>query len=90
MDCPSDVATYIHRVGRTARYNAGGKAVLFLEPSEIKMVEKLQDAKIPIIAKSVMYSTVLLSRLFIGSYVIFQGLSQFTLLMSQIYCRPYL
>lgn len=53
MDCPSDVATYIHRVGRTARYNAGGKAVLFLEPSEMKMVEKLQEAKIPIIAKSI-------------------------------------
>ncbi|CAO2841338.1 unnamed protein product [Amaranthus hypochondriacus] len=51
MDCPSDVATYIHRVGRTARYNAGGRAVLFVEPSEIKMIDKLKEAKIPIIAK---------------------------------------
>ena len=55
MDCPSDVATYIHRVGRTARYNAGGRAVLFVEPSEIKMIDKLKEAKIPIIAKLVIF-----------------------------------
>uniref|UniRef100_A0A803LYA6 ATP-dependent RNA helicase n=1 Tax=Chenopodium quinoa TaxID=63459 RepID=A0A803LYA6_CHEQI len=53
MDCPSDVATYIHRVGRTARYTTGGKAVLFVEPSEVKMLEKLKEAKIPIIAKTI-------------------------------------
>ena len=53
MDCPQDVATYIHRVGRTARYNTGGRAVLFLEPSEIKMLERLKEAKIPIRAKEV-------------------------------------
>ena len=59
MDCPSDVATYIHRVGRTARYTTGGKAVLFVEPSEVKMLEKLKEAKIPIIAKTVIFSRVL-------------------------------
>ncbi|KNA17017.1 hypothetical protein SOVF_083870 [Spinacia oleracea] len=53
MDCPSDVASYIHRVGRTARYTAGGKAILFVEPSEIKMLEKLKEQKIPIIAKTI-------------------------------------
>ncbi|KAL2944613.1 DEAD-box ATP-dependent RNA helicase 32 [Bienertia sinuspersici] len=53
MDCPSDIATYIHRVGRTARYNAGGRAVLFVEPSEVQMLEKLKEAKIPIIAKAI-------------------------------------
>ncbi|XP_074317773.1 DEAD-box ATP-dependent RNA helicase 32-like [Silene latifolia] len=53
VDCPPDVATYIHRVGRTARYNSGGKAVLFLEPSEIKMLDKLREAKIPIVERKV-------------------------------------
>ncbi|KAK9689173.1 hypothetical protein RND81_09G040700 [Saponaria officinalis] len=53
VDCPPDVATYIHRVGRTARYNAGGKAVLFVEPSEIKILDKLKEAKIPIVERKV-------------------------------------
>lgn len=34
VDCPEDPETYIHRVGRTARYNKEGRAVLFLDPSE--------------------------------------------------------
>lgn len=34
LDCPEDVDTYIHRVGRTARYESEGKALLFLCPSE--------------------------------------------------------
>lgn len=34
LDCPDDVDTYIHRVGRTARYDAKGKALLLLCPSE--------------------------------------------------------
>ncbi|KDP39119.1 hypothetical protein JCGZ_00876 [Jatropha curcas] len=48
VDCPEDVASYIHRVGRTARYQSGGRSVLFLTPSEMKMLEKLQEAKVPI------------------------------------------
>ncbi|KAK9133445.1 hypothetical protein Scep_012973 [Stephania cephalantha] len=48
VDCPEDVASYIHRVGRTARYNSGGRSVLFLSSSEEQMLEKLQCAKIPI------------------------------------------
>lgn len=48
MDCPEDVAAYIHRVGRTARYLSGGKSVLFLMPSEMKMLKKLEEKKIPI------------------------------------------
>ncbi|KAJ0101765.1 hypothetical protein Patl1_04222 [Pistacia atlantica] len=48
LDCPEDVASYIHRVGRTARYNSGGRSVLFLMPSEMKMLENLREAKIPI------------------------------------------
>ncbi|TQD92521.1 hypothetical protein C1H46_021857 [Malus baccata] len=48
VDSPGDVASYIHRVGRTARYDSVGKSLLFLMPSEEKMLEKLQAAKIPI------------------------------------------
>ncbi|GMI63744.1 hypothetical protein like AT5G54910 [Hibiscus trionum] len=47
-DCPEDVASYIHRVGRTARYLSGGRSILFLMPSEMKMLEKLEAAKVPI------------------------------------------
>ena len=49
LDCPEDANTYIHRVGRTARYEKGGKAFLFLLPSEEKgMLEALEAKKIPI------------------------------------------
>ncbi|XP_010551168.1 PREDICTED: DEAD-box ATP-dependent RNA helicase 32 [Tarenaya hassleriana] len=48
VDCPEDVASYIHRVGRTARFNTSGKSVLFLAPSEAKMLDKLQEQKVPI------------------------------------------
>ncbi|KAI0016864.1 DEAD-domain-containing protein [Xylariomycetidae sp. FL0641] len=49
MDCPEDVDTYIHRVGRTARYEAQGKAVLFLDPSEEEgMLKRLEQRKVPI------------------------------------------
>ncbi|CAK9321847.1 unnamed protein product [Citrullus colocynthis] len=48
VDCPEDVASYIHRVGRTARYHSGGRSVLFIMPSEMKMLERLESAKVPI------------------------------------------
>ncbi|KAL2641853.1 hypothetical protein R1flu_009440 [Riccia fluitans] len=48
MDCPEDVASYIHRVGRTARYTASGRSLLFLTPSEEVMLEDLKTAKIPV------------------------------------------
>ncbi|XP_029946932.1 probable ATP-dependent RNA helicase DDX10 [Salarias fasciatus] len=49
FDCPEDADTYIHRVGRTARYRDGGEALLLLLPSEEEaMVRQLQDKKVPI------------------------------------------
>ncbi|XP_004244125.1 DEAD-box ATP-dependent RNA helicase 32 [Solanum lycopersicum] len=48
VDCPEDCASYIHRVGRTARYLSGGRSVLFVMPSEMKMLEKLEEKKIPL------------------------------------------
>ncbi|KAJ5690815.1 ATP-dependent RNA helicase dbp4 [Penicillium macrosclerotiorum] len=49
MDCPEDADTYIHRVGRTARYERVGRAVLFLDASEEKgMLKRLEQKKVPI------------------------------------------
>ncbi|CZT23227.1 probable ATP-dependent RNA helicase DBP4 [Ramularia collo-cygni] len=49
VDCPEDPETYIHRVGRTARYERDGRAVLFLDPSEEEgMLQALERKKVPI------------------------------------------
>lgn len=49
LDCPEDADTYIHRVGRTARYEQNGRAVLFLEPTEEEgMLRRLEQKKVPI------------------------------------------
>uniref|UniRef100_A0A0B7A8E2 ATP-dependent RNA helicase n=1 Tax=Arion vulgaris TaxID=1028688 RepID=A0A0B7A8E2_9EUPU len=49
VDKPENVNTYIHRVGRTARYEKVGEALLMLLPTEEKkMVEDLVKRKIPI------------------------------------------
>ncbi|KAL2869221.1 RNA-dependent ATPase HCA4 [Aspergillus lucknowensis] len=48
-DCPEDADTYIHRVGRTARYERDGRAVLFLDPSEEKgMLRRLEQKKVTV------------------------------------------
>ena len=49
VDCPEDVDTYIHRVGRTARYNREGRGVLFLAPSEEEgMLKRLESKRVPV------------------------------------------
>ncbi|KAL2827556.1 P-loop containing nucleoside triphosphate hydrolase protein [Aspergillus cavernicola] len=49
LDCPEDADTYIHRVGRTARYERDGRAVLFLDPSEEKgMLTRLEQKKVTV------------------------------------------
>jgi len=48
MDCPEDVNTYIHRVGRTARYKSKGNSLLFLTQSEQKFVDQLQKKNVPL------------------------------------------
>ncbi|GAB1604714.1 probable ATP-dependent RNA helicase DDX10 isoform X2 [Argonauta hians] len=49
LDCPEDANTYIHRVGRTARYKKNGESLLFLLPTEeSEMMEDLKKKKIPI------------------------------------------
>lgn len=43
LDAPEDTAMYIHRVGRTARYQSGGRALMALMPTEEKaVVDKLK------------------------------------------------
>ncbi|XP_068600054.1 LOW QUALITY PROTEIN: probable ATP-dependent RNA helicase DDX10 [Brachionichthys hirsutus] len=49
FDCPEDADTYVHRVGRTARYREGGEALLLLLPSEEPgMLSQLREKKAPI------------------------------------------
>ncbi|KAK9452069.1 P-loop containing nucleoside triphosphate hydrolase protein [Limtongia smithiae] len=49
VDAPEDADTYIHRVGRTARFDAAGRALLFLTPSEeTEMLSRLESKKVPI------------------------------------------
>ncbi|KAF4579554.1 ATP-dependent RNA helicase dbp4 [Pleurotus pulmonarius] len=45
VDAPEDADTYIHRVGRTARYGSAGKALMFLLPSEEQGMLGLLEAK---------------------------------------------
>lgn len=48
-DCPEDVSTYIHRVGRTARMESGGESLLVLLPHEEEhLIESLKARRIPI------------------------------------------
>ena len=45
----SGATEYVHRVGRTARFQSAGHAVLFLDPSEEEgMMKKLEQRKVPI------------------------------------------
>ncbi|XP_065057141.1 probable ATP-dependent RNA helicase DDX10 isoform X1 [Rhopilema esculentum] len=49
FDCPEDTNTYIHRVGRTARLEKDGQALLILLPSEeAEMIKQLEAKKVPI------------------------------------------
>ena len=49
LDCPEDHTTYTHRAGRTARYEAGGEALLVLTTSEEDAMTRLLDAnRIPV------------------------------------------
>jgi len=47
VDAPEDADTYIHRVGRTARFEHDGHAVMFLDPSEEEgMLNALEKKKV--------------------------------------------
>ncbi|CAN3373570.1 hypothetical protein DIURU_000621 [Diutina rugosa] len=47
VDCPEDPQTYVHRVGRAARFGKSGKSMLMLTPTEEEpFLAKLHAAKI--------------------------------------------
>ncbi|KAK9371364.1 P-loop containing nucleoside triphosphate hydrolase protein [Lipomyces kononenkoae] len=49
LDVPEDADTYIHRVGRTARFDSTGRALLLVTPSELPgMQARLAAKKVPI------------------------------------------
>ncbi|KAI3385812.1 hypothetical protein SNEBB_002235 [Seison nebaliae] len=49
MDCPFDIETYIHRVGRTARKDLSGQSLLLATNSEMKYYSSIfQEKRIPI------------------------------------------
>ncbi|OHT15374.1 DEAD/DEAH box helicase family protein [Tritrichomonas foetus] len=47
-DPPTSEKEYIHRVGRSARAGAEGSAILFLMKNEVKFLEHLKEAKVPL------------------------------------------
>lgn len=50
LDSPEDADTYIHRVGRTARFEKTGRALLFVCPSEeAGITKRLLAKKVPIV-----------------------------------------
>eukprot|EP00922_Rhytidocystis_sp_ex-Travisia-forbesii_P014461 GHVS01021636.1.p1 GENE.GHVS01021636.1~~GHVS01021636.1.p1 ORF type:complete len:568 (+),score=115.96 GHVS01021636.1:55-1758(+) len=48
VDCADCVDTYIHRVGRTARFESSGNALLMLVPSELTFLKRLQEKRIDV------------------------------------------
>jgi len=48
VDPPDDPREYIHRVGRTARAEATGRALLLLSPHELPFLRYLKVAKVPV------------------------------------------
>ena len=48
LDPPEDIAQYIHRVGRTARYKSDGNSVLFLGQKEMNFMNELELRKIKV------------------------------------------
>jgi ATP-dependent RNA helicase DeaD len=49
FDVPSDAKSYIHRIGRTGRAGASGKAIMFVSPLErylVQAIEKAHNTKI--------------------------------------------
>lgn len=49
VDCPEDAATYVHRVGRAARFGRKGKSLLMLMPTEEEgFLKRLNNNKIDV------------------------------------------
>ncbi len=44
FDAPFDAESYVHRIGRTGRAGREGKAIIFLEPKEKRLINSLERA----------------------------------------------
>ena len=47
-DCPDHIDTYIHRVGRTARYRNHGNAILLIDKNQVNIIKYIKNKNIPI------------------------------------------
>lgn len=45
FDVPNEPESYIHRIGRTGRAGAHGKAIMFVSPLEKPLFEKIQNTQ---------------------------------------------
>lgn len=52
LDIPSNIDTYIHRSGRTARLKSSGFSIIFISPQEEEFINKLKEREIPIVEKN--------------------------------------
>lgn len=43
LDAPENTETYVHRIGRTARFTSKGKSLIFVDPSEAKFLARLDE-----------------------------------------------
>lgn len=79
FDCPASVDDYIHRVGRTARMNNKGEAMLMLTPNqEEPFIEMLRSRNVPITKVEIETNKVLDIRLKLANLMIpFPQLKQF-------------
>ena len=53
-ELPNEPESYVHRIGRTARAGAGGKAISFCDPSErgyLRDIERLMQRRVPVIGE---------------------------------------
>ena len=48
LDPPEDIAQYIHRIGRTARYKSQGNSILFVSSKEEEFINELKNKEIDI------------------------------------------
>lgn len=57
FDAPDSISSYLHRIGRTARAGAGGRAVTFVEDSDRSLLKEVLHS-LPLSTRQHMYVTV--------------------------------
>jgi ATP-dependent RNA helicase DDX10/DBP4 len=44
FDIPENTETYVHRIGRTARFTSKGKSLMLIDPSEVSFLDQLKES----------------------------------------------